>query len=226
MEANAIVKKSVTEQLTDLLKQRILRGELKPGDKLPTEMELCSLYSVSRTSVRQAIAALASLGLVEAKVGGGTFVRMSDGSEVMEPILLHTFLNAPEFGQLAEFRRLMEPAVTELACEKASAEEIEKLAEIYAEMEENENDLEAFARLDWQFHLTIAQISKNPYIIKVYEAMSEILQAAFAGIVAKNGNHGGWHYHGEIVEAFRRKDAARAGSIMREHMEHLKQENK
>ena len=224
MEVAPIKKQSVAEQIYEQLRAKIINGELSPGDQLPTEAELCQMYQVSRTSVRQALGKLSSLGLVEAKVGGGTFIKKADGSQVMDKLILHTFLNERSLAEIVEFRHLMEPAVTRLACRKASDEDIRELSHIYQRMEAAEKRLEEFARLDFLFHMTIAKISRNPYVIKTYEAMDEILLSAFSDTVLGYGNQGGWRYHQQIIEAFQHKDAVLAGSIMQEHMDHLLQD--
>ena len=221
MEVTPIKKQSVAEQIYEQLRAKIVSGELRPGNQLPTETELCRMYQVSRTSVRQALTKLSTLGLVEARVGGGTFVREADGSRVLDGLILHTFLSERSLAEIVEFRHLMEPAVTRLACRKASDEDIRELCRIYRSMETAEKQLEEFAKLDFQFHMTIARISRNPYVIKAYEAMGEILCSAFSEIVLGYGNQGGWRYHRQIIEAFQRKDAVLAGSIMQEQMDHL-----
>ncbi len=224
MEVTPIKKQSVAEQIYGQLREKIISGELRPGDQLPTETELCQMYQVSRTSVRQALGKLSSLGLVEAKVGGGTFIKEADGSQVMDKLILHTFLNKRSLAEIVEFRHLMEPAVTRLACRKARDEDIQELCRIYERMEKAEKRLEEFSRLDHLFHMTIAKISRNPYVIKTYEAMDEILLSAFSETVLGYGNQGGWRYHQQIIEAFRHRDSALAGSIMQEHMDHLLQD--
>ncbi|MDE6590113.1 MAG: FadR family transcriptional regulator [Oscillospiraceae bacterium] len=197
---------------------------MRPGDQLPTEAELRQMYQVSRTSIRQALGKLSSLGLAEAKVGGGTFIKETDGSQVMDKLIFHTFLNQRSLAEIVEFRHLMEPAVTRLACRKASDEDIRELGHIYQRMEAAEKRLEEFAGLDFLFHMNIAKISRNPYVIKTYEAMDELLLSAFSETVPGYGNQGGWRYHRQIIEAFQHRDSALAGSIMQEHMDHLLQD--
>jgi len=221
MEINPIKKRSIADQICDQLRAKIISGELQPGDKLPTESELCQLYQVSRTSVRQALANLSTLDLIEAKVGGGTFVKKADGSQVMDKLFFYTFLDEKSLAEIMEFRDLMEPPVTRLACKKARNEDIEKLNHIYRCMEETQNNSEEFAKLDLQFHATIAEISRNPYVIKIYEAMNEILLNAFSKIVLSYQDEENWKYHQQIIEAFQRGDSELAGSIMQQHMDQL-----
>ena len=221
MEVNSIKRESVADQIFGQLKAKIVSGELRPGDKLPTEMELCELYGVSRTSVRQALTSLSSLDLIEAKTGGGTFVKKADGSKIMDKLMLYAFLDQRSLAEISEFRDILEPAVTRLACQRANAGDIERLSEIYCQMEKEQENLEECAKLDFRFHTEIARISRNAYIIRTYEALEEILLNAFSKIVLKNGNRGGWKYHEQIIEAFKSGDAELAAGIMREHMDRL-----
>lgn len=221
MEVNSIKRESVADQIFGQLKAKIVNGELRPGDKLPTEMELCELYSVSRTSVRQALTSLSSLDLIESKTGGGTFVKKADGSKIMDKLMLYAFLDQRSLAEISEFRDILEPAVTRLACQRANAGDIERLGEIYRQMEKEQENLEEFAKLDFRFHTEIARISRNAYIIRTYEALEEILLNAFSKIVLKNGNRGDWRYHEQIIEAFKSGDAELAAGIMREHMDRL-----
>ncbi len=225
MEVNSIKRESVAEQIFGQLKAKIVSGELRPGDKLPTEMELCEMYGVSRTSVRQALTNLSSMDLIEAKTGGGTFVKKADASRIMDKLVLFTFLDERSLSEIAEFRSILEPAVARLACQRATPDDIEKLDGIYSQMEKHRNDLTEFAKLDHRFHTELARISRNAYIIRTYEAMEEILINAFSQFVVENGNRGGWRYHKQIIEAFRSGDAGLAESIMREHMDRLVEEH-
>lgn len=148
--SNPIKKQSVAEQIYEQLRAKIISGELRPGDKRPTE---------------------------------------ADGSQVMDELILHTFLNERSLAEIVEFRHLMESAVTRLACRKASGEDTQELCRIYQRMEAAEKHLEEFAKLDFLFHMTIAKISRNPYVIKTYTrgniVYSRNLQKAFTKSLLK-----------------------------------------
>ncbi len=84
MEVTPIKKQSVAEQIYNRLREKIIRGELRSGDQLPTEVELCQMYQVSRTSVRQALGKLSSLGLVEVLWGNSCPVQSADPQTVTQ----------------------------------------------------------------------------------------------------------------------------------------------
>lgn len=222
MKAKPIKRVTIAEQIAQQLKEQIIAGELKPGDKLPSESELCQMYQVSRTSVRQALANLSSLDLIETRFGEGSRVKEAGSAAVMTPLLSHTYLGEKSIMELIELRQIMEPNATKLACEKASDEDVERLRELYERMVKSQDDLQVFGRLDCDFHNEIARISQNSYLLKIYEIIADVLLYAFAEIVVKRGNEAGLKYHKQIVEAFAAHDAALAQKVMEEHMTDLR----
>jgi len=222
MEVSPLKRTSASEQIFLQLKEKILSGELSSGDKLPSENSLCKLYQVSRTTVRQALANLSALDLIETRFGEGSFVKGADGGAAMNPLLTHTYLSEKSILEVVEFRQLMEPSVAKLACEKATEEDLITLRKLYKQMVEKQDDLRAFAKLDCQFHAAIAQISQNPYVIKTYEIIADILLHAFSDIVSKRGNEAGLKFHRQILLAFEEHAPDRAANQMQAHMDDLR----
>lgn len=222
MEVTPLKRTSASEQIFQQLKEKILSGELFPGSKLPSENELCRLYQVSRTTVRQALANLSALDLIETRFGEGSFVKTADSGAVMNPLLTHTFLSEKSILEVVEFRQLMEPSTAKLACEKASEEDLITLRKLYEQMVQNQKDLHAFAKLDCEFHTEVARISRNPYVIKVFEIIADILLHAFSDIVSKRGNEAGLKFHKQILSAFEANDPDRAAAVMQAHMDDLR----
>lgn len=221
MDVRPVKRTSISEQISGQLKEKMIAGELKPGDKLPSEHELCEMYQVSRTTVRQALANLASLDLIETRFGEGSFVKGVTGGIAMYPLISQTFLSEKSIVEVVEFRQLIEPNVTRLACEKATGEDVAALQEIYCRMEKEKDDLKQFAVLDCEFHNAIARISRNSYIIKIYEIIADILLHAFSDIVQKRGNEAGLKYHRLVLNAFLEKSPEKAWTAMKEHMDDL-----
>ena len=140
MKATPVKRISISEQIFEQMNEQIISGELKPGDKLPSENELCKMYQVSRTSVRQALANLSSLDLIETRFGEGSFVKELNSGVMMTPLLSHTFLSDKSIIEVIELRQLIEPNAAQLACSKASEEDIERLSRIYLQMVEEKNN--------------------------------------------------------------------------------------
>ena len=221
MDFKPIKRTSISEQIFEQLKEKIINGELKPNDKLPSENELCKIYGVSRTTIRQALLSLVNLDLIETRFGEGSFVKEINQGVAMNALIPHTFLNPKSILEIIEFRQLIEPNVAYIACQKATEEEIDSLRTIYNLMVKNQNNLDEFSKLDYDFHIEIAKISKNSYVIKIYEIIKDILLNAFSDIVLKRGNEAGLKFHELILNAFIYKRSLDAQKYMQEHMDDL-----
>jgi GntR family transcriptional repressor for pyruvate dehydrogenase complex len=224
MEFKPLKRISLSEQISEQLKEKIIKGEFKPGDKLPSENELCNIYGVSRTAVRQALNTLSSIDLIETKFGGGSYVKQPNSGNVLNGLIPHTFLNEKSMLEIIEFRRILEGNVAYLSCQRATDSDVETLKNIYADMVKNKDDLTTFSKLDYDFHIAIAKISGNSYVIKIYEIIAEVLLSAFSDIVSKRGNEAGLKYHAQILAAFESGNAPAAQDAMQHHMDDLYEE--
>ncbi len=157
-----ISRDTVSAQIREQLLGRITTGSLAPGEKMPSERDLADQFQVARTSVREAIQGLLSLGVIERR-GNRTFV-----AEHMPDILMGDPNSRRGFvTELFETRRVLEVPIFELAAERADDAARARIAELAAEFDD---DLEIadFRRLDRQFHTTIASLCGNPLLIELY----------------------------------------------------------
>ena len=222
MEVSPVKRISVSEQIFEQLKEKITSGELQPGEKLPSENELCRLYGVSRTTIRQALANLSSLELIETKFGEGSFVKQTNIGDVISSLLNTPRLSKESILEVIEFRQIIEPPVAKLACKKAADRDVKLLRTLYRNMVEHQNDLAAFTKYDREFHLAIARISGNAHIVRIFDIISDVLHSAFDDIVSKRGNSAGIKYHGMILNAFEIRDDYAVYRIMQEHMDDMR----
>src|SRR5919204_1811477 len=123
----------IYEEIVRQIKSMIAEGRLKSGDQLPPERDLAEKFVVSRTSVREALRALESLGLVEIRPGEGTFVREASVEALIEPLALLMVSQREAIGELFEARRLLEPSLAALAATRATPEEIQEMERILEE---------------------------------------------------------------------------------------------
>lgn len=224
MEVSPVKRISVSEQIFEQLKEKITSGELQPGEKLPSENELCKLYGVSRTTIRQALANLSSLELIETKFGEGSFVKQTNIGDVMTSLLKTPRLSRESILEVIEFRQLIEPPVAKLACKKANDADVRRLRTLYQGMVDHQNDLAVFTQYDRNFHLAIAQISGNAHIVKIFDIISDVLYRAFDDIVAQRGNEAGLKYHGMLLRAFEIRDDYTVQRVMQEHMDDMRRD--
>src|SRR5882724_5447626 len=130
MDIEPVRSTRIYEEIVRQVKQLIGEGRLKSGDRLPPERDLAEKFMVSRTSVREALRALQSRGLIEIRAGEGTFVRDISVETLIEPLALVILPHREAVGELFEARRLLEPAIAALAARRATREEIQEMERI------------------------------------------------------------------------------------------------
>jgi len=150
------------------LREAIVEGGYGHGEKLPAERQLAGAFGASRTTVRSALDQLEAERLVSRRIGSGTFVNFvapGDAKEVAE-------LTYPL--ELIEVRIGVEPHMTRLAVINATARDIDRLAEAVAEIPARCGDPEGFTAWDEQFHLLIAECTRNPLMVSLYRQINDV----------------------------------------------------
>lgn len=174
-------KKSQHELIVQQLGKKIVTGQFESGTKLPSEIEICEEYQVSRPVWREAIRVLASKGLITSKPRVGAVVCDKSQWHLLDPDVLHWFINSmPEdkfFHTLTTVRRVIEPEIASIAASNASVEDIAKIQHCYSEMEQSKNITE-FNRADVQFHLNIAEATHNDLLSYIFKILLLPLQTS------------------------------------------------
>jgi len=215
---NAVDRKSVKDQVFEQLRDKIILGVWEPGSKIPSENDLRRQFGVSRISVREAIHKLAALEIVETRQGEGTFVKKITSSTYMNMLIPVLVLGKKDLIEVLEYRKIMEVGTVEMAVEKATADDLEKLEHIVRRMESEELDEKEFALDDLEFHMTIAKSTKNELIFRVNNIIRDILNVSMKDIVHNLGRRDGRYYHRKILEAMKERNKEKAVSLMREHV--------
>jgi GntR family transcriptional regulator, transcriptional repressor for pyruvate dehydrogenase complex len=161
-----------TDQALAMLKELISSGEFTAGARLPTERELTRRFGVSRSSLREAVRALALVGVLEPRVGDGTYVT------TLEPDLLLTgvgfvsdLVDGGSLLELHQVRRLLEPEATRLATPRLTDEDFEQLAECIRQMEAADS-VQAYIEADTAFHRVILSACGNATLASLIENLS------------------------------------------------------
>jgi DNA-binding FadR family transcriptional regulator len=191
---------------------RILRGELKPGDSLPTEEDLSGELGVSRTVLREAVKVLAAKGLVEARPKTGTRVRPRAEWNLIDPDVLMWRLEARPrkrfFQDIIELRRIIEPEAARLAAARATEAEIDELAATFEEMEAAVEDADAYLQPDLRFHAIILEACHNELLQQVGLMLRAVFRALFIHTSANRAQ--ALPLHGAMVDAIRARDGLAA----------------
>src|SRR5450759_1441807 len=164
----------VFEQVAEQIEKRILDGELRSGDRLPTERDLAEQFHVSRTAVREAMKILAQRGLVDMRPGRGTIVIDGAPKAMQHSIGLVKKLKLGEVGgsdNLVEVREILETEIAALAAARATEKEIAALQEAVRVMDECLNDADAFIAADNQFHQALAKATQNTLILILVDSI-------------------------------------------------------
>lgn len=153
------------------LRALIADGALRPGDRLPSEGELCETLGVSRGSLREAIRTLGALGVLETRHGSGSYVSELRAADLIGSLSLTVGL-LPMAGvlELTELRRVLEPHAAALAAARIDAETVEKLDVLLGEIEESD-DFEDHSRLDHEFHMTISRVAGNDALTSLIDVL-------------------------------------------------------
>jgi GntR family transcriptional repressor for pyruvate dehydrogenase complex len=145
----------------DFLEKQIVKGDLKPGDKLPSESELCNKYSVSRGPVRAALEKLSAIGLVFRKKGGGTYVAEQSMDKLLNTILPTLKFHTGNLQEIQDIRCALEKLSLELCLKKHEDNDYDQLDRAIKAMVKEDHNKETFFYLDRDFHTAISHLTGN-----------------------------------------------------------------
>lgn len=216
--------KKLSEEIVDQIKELIARGELNPGQKIPSERDLASFLGVSRPSVREAIMVLEAMGFLESRQGGGTYVRSLADVTMADPLANMVERRDPRMlHALTEVRIGLETWSAYLAAKRADDTQIERLQELYATMVDRAAKGGWDAEIDAEFHLTISAASHNTLQVHVLSTIQSLFQTTIMDALSEFYSKEGYielllNHHREIMEAIADHDPERARNKMMEHL--------
>lgn len=205
--------------LSERIAQRILDGELKPGDPLPTEQSLALRLGVNRSTVREAIRQLEQEGLLVRGAGRRLHVGRPGRGELASRTARAMVLHAVSFRDLWEVGVTLEPHAARLAAEHASARDLAELDENLASMEAVLATGHSFIDLDVRFHDLVARASGNRVLMLAREPVSRLLAPSFERLRVRLPQAGARNLeaHRRIVAALHRRDPDEAEVWTRRH---------
>lgn len=180
------------EQVLHQIGRDICAGRYRPGQLLPSESELCTRFGFSRIVIREAVKSLAAKGMLEVSRRVGTVVRDPSRWNLFDPDVIDwraasQSVDPTMSRDLAELRRIVEPAAVRLAALRASDKERKALRAAYMAMERAVAGKGDYVTADLAFHATILEACGNQYLRQMQEAMSAILRSSFKIISEKPG---------------------------------------
>ena len=215
--------KKISEEIVGQIKELISKGQLKPGERVPSERDMASMLGVSRPSVRDAIMVLEAMGLIESRQGGGTFVRSLTETSLADPLTTMVEKDPRLLISLVEVRMGLETWSAFLAASKATEEELETLARLVEEMERQAGEGGWDPQVDAQFHYTITMATHNTIQLHILDTIRGLFQATIEVSLLEFYKREGYlesllNQHRAIFEALRQRNPEKAREAMMEHL--------
>jgi len=216
--------KKISEEIVSQVKQLISKGELKPGDRIPSERELATMLGVSRPSVREAIMVLEAMGFVESRQGGGTYVKALTEASIMNPLAKLVEKRDPELlRSLAEVRMGLESWSAYLAAQRAMDADIAEMRRLYKIMEKQAAKGGWSPDVDAEFHYAITAASHNSLQMHVLDSIHSLFHATIQVALMEFYQQEGHvqlllNHHHDIMEAIAAHDPELARRKMVEHL--------
>lgn len=218
---DSIKTNRISENIVDQIRRAILRGELKIGDRLPSEKDLSKKFGVSKASLREAYRVLEAYGLLEIKQGmcGGAFVKEVDIKTIKDGLINYFFFQNPSIREYTQLRTFIEPEVTKICAKIATDSDILFLEQNISDMEKEPDGENFMSELDCAFHKKLADITGNSIIGLIVETVQTALinvkrmlqmDRNFLIMVCEG--------HHQIVEALKNRDPEQASKKMLQHI--------
>ena len=214
-------RKHLHEQIADAIQSMIAEGQLPRGSQLPPERELAKLLEVNRATLREAIRLLEQRGLVQMKVGSGTYVTEVIPASIMADCIERQFV----FGHcshenLVMLREILEPGIAALAAGRAMAEDLARMKDLIEQIEDAfaRNDNVTNSEADTAFHVALAVATHNELIASVTEGLQQVMLKWMLAQGEAFHFQDGTDSHRAVYEAIVARDPVRARKAMEFHM--------
>jgi len=219
IEKKNLKEKTVVQKIIDEIKNSLIKEELLPGDKLPSEEQLCEKFSVSRISVREAIKMLTALGVVNIKRGNGTYITKEVSPSTFNSLVFQLILQEKSSKELAELRTMLEIGVIEVVMDKRTPEDIRRIEESVQSFEKEHSretpDIERLINCDLDFHLKVTESTHNSSIIGIAEAIFQLYVASFSKILYKRSSvEESIKIHKTILEGIKNRDIKKTRDVI------------
>jgi GntR family transcriptional repressor for pyruvate dehydrogenase complex len=220
-----IEKQAIGKQVVARILELIRTGSLRAGDRLPPERELIEIFGISRPSLREALRALSTLGVVESRHGGGAFVSDLDARTLLAPLDFYLSLTKTNFKDAFDSRRVIEIEIVRRAATKASQADIADLEGIIAAHSTVQRDPIGFRILDSRFHEKLSEIAGNAVLQRIAYGLYnlgldfqhfDLRTRRDPGLIARSTRD-----HAEIASAIVARDPEEAVRAMAKHIRNI-----
>ncbi|WP_337060865.1 FadR/GntR family transcriptional regulator [Kineococcus sp. G2] len=219
LELQALPRGSAVAEVARQMTSLIARGQFPPGSRLPPERQLAEALGVGRSAVREALAALEILGLVQVRPGSGTYIRDSMSELLPTTLSWGLMLSAEHTAHLSEVRSALEVRAASLAAERIDDEDLQRLRTHLEAMEAHTTDRQAFIEADAGFHLHLARAAGNEVMSDLLQTVRSLLRVwVERGLRNEEQAVTACREHRAVYEAIAARDAQQAAVAMTAHM--------
>jgi GntR family transcriptional repressor for pyruvate dehydrogenase complex len=213
----------ISERIARQIKDTILNGAMKSGDRLPPERELVERFQASRISIREALKNLEASGLLTIKPGSGVFVSEVNSKPLSESLASILRIKRVSMSELSEARMILEPNIAKLACERMTPEDLLKLEEnIAGALRIVKSNVSARVK-NIEFHSLLAESTHNSVLTLTVRTLLDVLQEMSFEVIDDSPPgveiaSQTVRYHKKILEALKARDAEKVFELMRKHI--------
>jgi len=215
-----VERTSISDEIVDQILALIASGDLKPGERLPSERELCKNFNAGRSSLREALRCLSIVGVLTARVVEGTSVAPNGGRFLVLFVEWRITTEKHDIEDMMQVRIALEGVTAASVAMRASEEDLANLQAMISKMEAALNNEKAFAALDLEFHILLATISQNFLIYDLVAMIRGQLEKMLQKVLLlPNAVPLTFKEHVTICNAIKRHDPVAASEAMRKHLE-------
>ena len=214
---------TLSNKIQSEIEKSILQKKFIPGDKLPTEKEMCEMFGVSRTALREALQMLSIQGLITIRKGSGIYVSEYNSSHAIKPMsrYLERNLDSELIIQVVEVRKMFEPQIAWMAARNRNEADVKFLEKNLSDLKKSDALDSAYqGEIDQNFHLRICEATKNPIIAlqmdPIFRLMPRIRTIVYSTV--DNALSEAVDFHQKIFDAIQDQDAEGAREAMMGHL--------
>jgi GntR family transcriptional regulator, transcriptional repressor for pyruvate dehydrogenase complex len=216
-------RRSISEQVATRILGMIKSGNLRPGDKMPTEAQMSVAFGISRPPLREALKALTIMGVLESRQGGRYTITDLSPSRLVAPFNVMLSVADYDVAEHFECRSLVDIEVIRLCTTRATAEMRQRILKLAVDGRAFHSDPVAFRLLDYEFHQALNDAARNGMLSTLAQGLYDVgldvrrVASGVPGVIEKSVRQ-----HIEIAEAIAARDEAAAIVAMRHHLEHVR----
>ncbi len=219
LKTRPVQKNSISDDIVQQLMKQISNGTLTPGQRLPSERDLCKQFQAGRSSLREALRCLSIMGVLTARVGEGTSVAKNGNKFLGTVMQWRVITEKYELRNLMELRLALEGLAAASSAERATDEELAELDELIARMKDALDDSKRFSALDLEFHLALARSSRNEALVDMLSMIRGQLARVVSTVLAlPQARPLSLREHTAIIKALHQRSPELARQAMQTHL--------